>query len=81
MLENGENGAEIENCAAAQNRRYSFQHSAMADAERFFSGIFIFCSSVEEVPAAVGETKLLDKGADTRLNCQTALQTMSKIIL
>ena len=39
------------------------------------------CPSVKEVPAAVGETKLLDKGADTRLNCQTALQTMSEIIL
>ena len=32
------------------------------------------CSSVEEVPAAVGETKLLDIGADTRpelSNCIT----------
>ena len=45
-----------------------------------FTPLFL-CSFVEEVPAAVGETNLLDKGADTRLNCQTALQTMSKIIL
>ena len=47
----------------------------------FFQEFSFSCSSVEEVPAAVGETKLLDKGADTRLNCQTALQTMSEIIL
>ena len=46
-----------------------------------FREFSFFCSSVEEVPAAVGETNLLDKDADTRLNCQTALQTMSKIIL
>ena len=46
-----------------------------------FREFSFFCSSVEEVPAAVGETNLLDKGADTQLNCQTALQTMSKIIL
>ena len=46
-----------------------------------FREFSFFCSSVKEVPAAVGETNLLDKGADTRLNCQTALQTMSKIIL
>ena len=41
-LENGENGAEIENCTAAQNRHECFQHWAKADAERFFSGIFVF---------------------------------------
>ena len=37
-----------------------------------FREFSFFCSSVEEVPAAVGETKLLDKGADTQLsNCIT----------
>ena len=46
-----------------------------------FREFLFLCSFVEEVPAAVGETNLLDQGADTRLNCQTALQTMSEIIL